>query len=171
MTKTEKYKPAFDDIARWACIQGATNERLAFLFQVSISSIDSWLKKKPSFREAVHHGRAIATAEVAGKLYTLATGYTRTKQVAQKLKTVQYDEKGKKVSEEERIVMVDLEEQVGPDPASVFFYLKNKDPENWKNTWDHTVTPGGGLGEFLAEIAKSSSHVPPHLQGKDSTPA
>src|ERR1044072_7968440 len=71
------FKPEYCKLARKFCILGATNEQLAELFEVSLSTVGAWLVQFPEFKQAVNQGRAVADADVAESLYSRATGDAR----------------------------------------------------------------------------------------------
>ena len=54
------YKPENADIARLACMLGATNEALAERFEVSPRTVDNWIAAIPEFGDAVRQGRLVA---------------------------------------------------------------------------------------------------------------
>ena len=56
------YKPENAEIARYACMLGATNETLAARFEVCRRTIDSWIATIPEFSFAVKQGREGAVA-------------------------------------------------------------------------------------------------------------
>lgn len=70
--RPSSYRPEFAEQARKYCLLGATNERLAYLFEVGTSTIDRWLVEHDDFRCAVKSGREMADAEVASSLFQRA---------------------------------------------------------------------------------------------------
>ena len=71
------FKPEYSTLARRYCVLGATNDKLAEFFEVSVATISNWLRDFPEFKKAVHEGRLSADAEVAERLYGRAIGYDR----------------------------------------------------------------------------------------------
>jgi len=69
-----KYHKDMPEQARKLCLLGATNEQLAAAFEVSIESIQGWLRNKPEFLQAVKDGRENADGQIAGALYQKAMG-------------------------------------------------------------------------------------------------
>jgi len=63
------YKAEYDDQAKGFCLLGATNDKLAELFEVSVSSIEYWIRNIPSFSRSVKEGREVADTAVAQSLY------------------------------------------------------------------------------------------------------
>jgi hypothetical protein len=71
------YKSENAEIARHACMLGASNETLAERFEVSRRTIDNWITTVPEFGDAVRHGREVADESVVAALYARATGMER----------------------------------------------------------------------------------------------
>ena len=68
------YRPENADIARQACMLGATNEALAGRFEVCRRTIDNWIATIPDFSNAVQQGRQVADGSVVSALFARATG-------------------------------------------------------------------------------------------------
>lgn len=98
---------------------GATNEILAKCFEVSIFTIDEWLRKKPEFSSAVKKGRIESDAKVAERLYNRACGYHH-------LETVVTSHNGE-------ITKTDITKHYPPDTAAAFIWLKNRRPDIWRD--------------------------------------
>lgn len=122
-----KYRPEFVQLAHNYCLLGATNKKLAELFEVDVITIERWLREKPDFRRSVREGRVEADANVAKSLYKRATGGVRKEQQAIKVKTT----KDGKPAEE--VVTVTLEKEELADVRAAQFWLWNRNPERWKN--------------------------------------
>jgi hypothetical protein len=64
------YDPAkHPALAESFCLLGATNAQLAEMLDVSISSIDAWIRDYEEFSSAIKNGREIADARVSKSLY------------------------------------------------------------------------------------------------------
>ena len=86
--------------------------------------------KIPELSKALKNGRAPLELKVENTLYTKATGMTLKVQQAIKVKDVYYDENGRRC-ENERIEIVELEQEIPPDTTASIFWLKNRKPEQW----------------------------------------
>jgi hypothetical protein len=128
------------------CRMGATDKDLADFFAVSEQTINSWKQKHPEFLESLKDGKVSSDAEVAHKLFLRATGFEWVEQHPIKCKTVTYD-KGKRLKEVEEVVVVEVKRVVPPDPTSAIFWLKNRQPEHWreKQHLEHTGKDGGPI--------------------------
>jgi hypothetical protein len=67
-------KPENADIARIACMSGATNVPLAERFEVSRRTIDNWTASISDFSNAAERGREVADNAVVSALYAHAVG-------------------------------------------------------------------------------------------------
>lgn len=126
MAKTGRptsYKPEFAELARKFCLLGATNDRLAELFEVATSTIGKWIAEIPAFSDAVKAGRAEADATVAASLYHRANGYSHE---AAKIMVV-----------EGAVVHEKYTEHYPPDATSMIFWLKNRRPDLWRDKLEH----------------------------------
>ena len=86
--------------------------------------------KIPELSKALKNGRAPLELKVENTLYTKATGMKVKVQQAIKVKDVYYDENGRRC-ENERIEIVELEQEIPPDTTASIFWLKNRKPEQW----------------------------------------
>lgn len=114
------YKPDYAERARELCILGATNRLLAEHFGVARSTIDQWLATIPEFTSAVWDGREHADLAVIRGLFTRATGYTRKAE-----KVVHYHG-------ETSTATYDV--HVPPDVQACIFWLRNRRPQQWRET-------------------------------------
>ena len=110
MARPTKYNPKYHDpwikgLAR----RGCTMEQIAAELSVA-----------PSTKKAVDHGKLLADVQVEDSLFRRATGYKFTKR--------------KTVKEGEKIIKTETtEEEVPPDTTACIFWLKNRDPERWRD--------------------------------------
>lgn len=114
-----KYHPAFAELAYKHCLLGATPKHVASLLRVDDSTVYRWMEAHPEFAAAIDQGREDADANVARSLYKKATGYTH-----QAVKVFQY---------QGQPVVVPYTEIVPPDTEAAKFWLKNRQPEMWKD--------------------------------------
>ena len=133
------YKEEYNEQAYKLCLLGATDKELADFFHVCEATINNWKNEFPEFLVSIRNGKEIADMEVAKSLYLGATDRTAIKQQAIKVKEVQYAN-GKKVSEVEKIEVVELEEFIPGDFRNAKHWLNNRNPNRWKtkNDVDHT---------------------------------
>ncbi len=118
------YKPENAEIAQYACMLGATNETLAARFEVCRRTIDSWIATIPEFSHAIRQGREGANEAVVSALFMRATG------MEQKMTKV-FCHRGQPVT-------ADYTLHLPPDVRACIFWLRNRRPEEWRES-----RPGG----------------------------
>jgi transposase-like protein len=128
-----KYKEEYNEQAYKLCLLGHTDEELASFFEIATSTLYEWKLEYPDFSEAIKKGKEIADMDVAEKLLDKAMGATTVKQTAIKMKDTIYNSEGRKISEEERIEVVDLMTKEAPDTTALIFWLKNRKSTAWRD--------------------------------------
>ncbi|GAB3923423.1 helix-turn-helix domain-containing protein [Larkinella terrae] len=126
-----KYKPEYNQIARQCCLLGATDDDLAKQFEVSQKTINNWKKQFPDFLQSVKEGKLIADVKVAEAFYKRCVGFehhevTREGEAPYDSLTGGYDKKMLKVT---KIVT----KYIPPDAAACLNWLKNRQPEHWRD--------------------------------------
>lgn len=130
--RPSKYKPEYAEQARKACLLwGGTDEELARFFDVDVATIYRWKNEHDEFCEAVKQGKAMADANVAQRLFERAMGYSHDED-----KIFQY---------EGEPVVVPTVKHYPPDTTAAIFWLKNRQPERWREKTEQTLAgPDGG---------------------------
>ncbi|HUU94034.1 MAG TPA: hypothetical protein VM238_22815 [Phycisphaerae bacterium] len=77
MGRPTKYRPEFLEQARFVCeSKGFTDEDLAGLFRVSVSTLDLWKQRRPEFSEAIKAAKENFDRQVVERAcIALASGY------------------------------------------------------------------------------------------------
>lgn len=136
------YKEDYADQAYKLCLLGHTDEELAKFFEVSETTINNWKKEHKEFYLALKKGKEVADVEVVMALRKRALGMKLTKQV---LKDGE---------------IYELEDEIAPDPTSMIFWLKNRQPKIWR---DKQETEHSGrvevtsLGSLIDELSEDES--------------
>lgn len=120
-----KYKKEYAELAYKFCLLGADDNRLADLLEVDVSTINNWKKSHPEFFESIKRGKYIADAEVAEALYHRAKGYSHPEDKI-------FNNNG-----EEMIVRTT--KHYPPDTGAAMAWLKNRDPNRWRDKQDLDV--------------------------------
>lgn len=116
------FRPEYIEQAEKLAMLGMTNEEMTKFFEVAKATFDKWMREIDEFSSAVKKGRAGADAEVVASLYKRAIGYSHPA-----VKIMQY---------EGRPVTVEYTERYPPDPVSMIFWLRNRQPAKWRNNPD-----------------------------------
>ncbi|HEY7866596.1 MAG TPA: hypothetical protein VIC51_11400 [Psychromonas sp.] len=134
-----KYKDEYGELAYKFCLLGATDERLADFFDVCVTTINTWKKEHPQFLASIKRGKAIADAEVASSLYQRALGYSHAE-----TKIVSYEGK---ITDEKDVV-----KHYAPDPTAAIFWLKNRQPAQWRDKTEQVVTLSDDFDSLLDDV-------------------
>jgi hypothetical protein len=114
--------PKFIRRAELACRAGFTDRELAELFDVSLSAIEKWKRQREEFRNALKVGKAEADNRVERSLYERANGYN-----FEAVKIFMPANRAKPV-------YAPYIEHVPPDTTAIIFWLKNRDPQHWRDS-------------------------------------
>ncbi|MFC1459595.1 helix-turn-helix domain-containing protein [Microvirga arabica] len=129
--RPSKFKPEYVEQVEKLCKLGATDEQLACFFEVSVSTINLWKQRHPEFSEPLKRGKLIADAAVAHSLFKRATGYSHP---AVKI----FNDQGQPL-------IVDYTQHHPPDTTAAIFWLKNRQPQFWRDKVEQVQTgPNGG---------------------------
>lgn len=141
------YKPEYDNQAYKLCLLRATDSEIADFFNVCEATINNWKNEHESFLESIKSGKLIADYTIAESLFERAKGCTIVKQQAFKVKIGQYEEK---------IEVVDLEEELPPDTAAIKFWLTNRKSKEWRDKTDVT-SDGAAIAAPVIKIGYKTS--------------
>lgn len=152
-SKVYTLKPEAREVLEAWGRKGLTKDEIAQNMGISRSTLSAWTKKCTDISDAIKNARAYACARVENALFKKAVGYEYVQQRPIKVKKSQY-ENGRKVKEEEEVIMVDETVIVPPDLGAVIFYLTNRLPEDWQNNRQYIPdekTENSGI-VFLREL-------------------
>ena len=148
--RPSSYCPEFAEQARKFCLLGATDKRLAELFEVSEATIDNWKRDYPEFLGSLKAGKEIADANVASSLYQRALGYSHAEDDIRALNGA--------------IVITKTIKHYPPDTAAATLWLKNRQPQTWRDKVENEITgPNGGA----IQMANTVSFVTAPLRPED----
>lgn len=108
---------------------GMTDEQMAKFFGVNTDTWYEWKKVHPAFSEALKDWKAEADGKVEASLYERARGYSHPEE--------------KIFCNNGEIVRTTTTKHYPPDPTSMIFWLKNRQPEKWRDRQDVDLTTGG----------------------------
>ena len=137
----EKQEHSEKPISRWAnrglyhdsfpgkvyklMLLGATNDTVADFFEISVPTLNSWIREKAEFTEAMRRGRVESDMRVAKSLYRRATGYS----VTETHKTKGINARGLPFETEKTET-----KHYPPDVKAIVFWLSNRQKSIWANT-------------------------------------
>lgn len=128
----KKYVEGNEEAIIAACRDGADNEGLSKLLGCGKTTLGKLVKNYPEFKVLIRETKKVADAKVVAALYKRALGYeveeTATEVLVNKdgSGTTTYVKKTKK--------------HVAPEVAAGIFWLKNRDPEHWREKQEMEVS-------------------------------
>lgn len=132
VTVWKMYKEDFPEQAYNVCREfGATVQQMASLFNVSIKTIEYWMRKYPEFKQAVQRGRDMFDSEkVERSLLKRALGYDyqyQTKEINSK----QHIDKNGKIQTLHNQRIINSNTHTPPDVKACIYWLANRHPDRW----------------------------------------
>ena len=124
--RPSSFKPEYVEQAKKLCQLGATDLDLADFFGVAEKTIRNWRAARPDFLEAMRLGKGEADQRVEKSLYHRAVGYS-------------YDAVKIFCNKHGEVTEVPYREHVPPDTVACIFWLKNRQPEAWRDRADVSV--------------------------------
>jgi hypothetical protein len=138
-----KYQPEFVKQAEKLCKLGATDAELADFFGVGISTLYRWFCSRPEFREAIKTPKEVADSRAVRSLYMNATGFWVDTEKLFVLKDEEYDDDGHLIRVTQRVHHEPTREYYRPETAAAFIWLKNRQPDKWRDK--HEVDVSGKI--------------------------
>ncbi|MBX9595514.1 MAG: helix-turn-helix domain-containing protein [Roseomonas sp.] len=125
------YREEYAEQAAKLCRLGATDIELADFFEVATSTLYLWKSTHPEFSEALKAGKEASDERVKRSLYAKAVGYS-------------FD--SVKIFNSEGVpLVVPYREHVPPSDTAAIFWLKNRQPKEWRDRVENVHTgPDGG---------------------------
>lgn len=125
--RQSKYDKNFHPVlVRWMVRAGLTDEEIARELTLHHSTLYRWKGKYPEFRKAFAETKPFIDALVEDALLKRALGYT-------------YQESEVRTDEQGRTVEKNVIRQMVPDVTAQIFWLKNRQPERWRDKQDVDV--------------------------------
>lgn len=120
----------YDKMYQLAC-RGFTDQELADILGVSLSTFKNWKRADETFFALLKEGKNVADTAVEASLFQSAIGYSH--------KAVKFFVIDGAVVSQEYI------EHYPPNPTSMVFWLKNRQPKKWRDKVDveHAVAGKG----------------------------
>lgn len=117
--RPSKYKAEYAEQAQKLSLLGATDIEIADFFGVNEATLNRWKKTHKDFCVSIKRGKIMADAEIAEKLYYRASGYSCAED---------------KIFNNQGVpLVVPTKKQYPPDTTAAIFWLKNRQPERWRD--------------------------------------
>lgn len=135
------FKSEFIELAFKYALLGATDVEMAGFFSVSERTFNTWKKYYPEFLQSIKRGKTVADANVASKLYSRAIGYDYNE--------LHIEKKGRKV-----VSRKTQNKHMAPETTAQIFWLKNRQPDKWRDRFDNKITGDITLKSELDKLSE-----------------
>lgn len=131
MGSPSKFRPEFIEQARKLAEMGHTDAEMAEFFGIALRNFHRWKALHPELAQVLKVGKSEADARVTRSLFQRAVGYTVPE-------TVIHFEK-RKLKHGIKVVPhhVEVLKHYPPDTTAGIFWLKNREPELWREKFEH----------------------------------
>jgi hypothetical protein len=141
-----KYKPEYAEQSYKLCLEGFTDKQIADFFKVQERTVGNWKNKHPEFFQSLKRGKDdFDTNVIERSLAKRAAGYQYT-EVIKAISKEPDPETGKSAM----VTVKEVTKEVVPDPTSMIFWLKNRQPQRWRDK--QTIEAGVNLEDILAAL-------------------
>lgn len=174
MCRPTKYEPTITpQLAKWMRRGGLTDEQIAEELGVAKSTFNLWREKHPEFSEALKGSRRFADSLVEDSLLKRALGYAVKEVHIESERTVILAADGEGgIVERPAIVrkVKRIKKHVAPDVTAQIFWLKNRQPDKWREKQADEPADHGEILERLvgsmmdaakANVQPETEHGPP----------
>ena len=120
--------------------KGLTNDQIAANIGINRDTLYTWCNKYPDFADALKKTKEVTVYEIENAMYKAAKGY-----FVEESKTV--------TNKDGKVIRVEINKKwIPPNTTAQIFFLKNKDPDNWRERNDLSVNTSNGVLEALLEL-------------------
>ena len=119
MGRPTKYQSAYVKQAEKLIRLHAGDREIADFFGVTETTLNNWKLKHPEFLESLKRTKEEVDAQVEQSLWRRANGYSHHSE-----KVFQF---------QGQIIRTNTVEHYPPDPTSMIFWLKNRQPDKWRD--------------------------------------
>jgi len=110
--------------------EGLTDKKMAKIIDVKEQTLNNWKKAHPKFFESLKKAKKVADESVERSLYERACGYEHPD-----VHISNY---------QGEVTITDVIKHYPPDPTSMIFWLKNRQPDKWQDR--KAVEHSGNIG-------------------------
>lgn len=137
-------KPGKLSLLRGWAKEGDGYEDIAKKMHISRSTLSVWREKYPDIENALEYGREEADYAVEHSLFERCRERTVTVRKMVKIRTVEYDEHGRKIERDE-MIPVEEEQVIPADTAAMKYWLSQRCPEKWRSEREPTAEEESGV--------------------------
>ena len=119
------YREEFNIQAEKMCRLGAIDRDLADFFGVVEKTINNWKEEYPKFLQSINKGKDFPNQQVKRALYERALGYEHPDTHISNFQG--------------EVIKTEMIKHYPPDTAAAFIWLKNRDPDNWRDKHEVTI--------------------------------
>jgi len=123
--RPSKYKPEYCEQAHKLVLLGATDERIIDFFGIGNGTFYRWRQAHPEFREALKLSKEEMDTQVEKSLFLRAMGYSHPEDHISNYQG--------------EVTVTPTTKHYPPDATSMIFWLKNRQPDKWRDTQQHNV--------------------------------
>ena len=128
--RPSSFKTEYIEQAYKLCLLGATDKQMCDFFGVNEKTFNNWKHKHPEFLQSLKNGKEIADSQIAKSLFNRAKGYS--------CKATKFATFNGKITDREEYI-----ENYPPDTTACIFWLKNRQPEKWRDKQDMNIDAKG----------------------------
>jgi transposase-like protein len=145
--RPSSYQPAYAEQAVKLARMGATDAQMADFFGVTEKTLNNWKRQHPEFFQSLKDGKVLADAEIAHSLFHRAKGY-------------EHDDLDLRVVGG-KLRKTKIRKHYPPDTTAAIFWLKNRQPEKWRDVTKTEVTgkDGGPIETHELSDAERAARV------------
>ena len=132
------YKEEYNIMAYKLCLLGAIDKDLADFFEVTERTVNNWKEDYPEFFQSLKKGKKLADANVAESLYKRANGY--------KCKDTKFATHEGYITDSKEYI-----KHYPADTTAAIIWLKNRQPEIWRDKKEIDVTGSVTIIDDLSE--------------------
>jgi len=125
--------------------KGLSNTEIADFLKISESTYYRWKDSHPEFWEAIKDWKLKADKKIETSLYERAHGYSHEDTKAQWVENDVFDPESGEWKRTGRWEYADLTKHYPPDPTSMIFWLKNRQPDKWRDRIEQDVNLTGKI--------------------------
>lgn len=133
--------------------EGKPLAEIAKAMRVADSTLRLYIKNNSVLREAIATGQGEADGVVEASLFEKCQNRIIKLKKPQTLREVKY-KNGKRVSEKQRVKMVEVEEYIPADTQAIIFWMTNRLPDKWQRKVEADM--GEDAKSVLLELVNGS---------------